>query len=99
MKKRTATPGRAITVKHAVPSYYSGYAGRPSCIFKPGMVAIVHCITLKVCVVGEGPVHDRKQEFIVADFVHPDTGAMERVGIDFCNAKAIRGVSHIIAKV
>ena len=93
MDKKTATQGRLITVKHAVPAYYSEYAGRPKMIFKPGMVAMVHAVAPKVRRVVRGPQHDRKLEFIVADYTAPETGKTERVSVHFCNAVAVRKAS------
>lgn len=56
MDKRTATPGRFVTVKHAVPAYYSGYAGRPKMLIKAHLISEIVCNVLLSLLFGVGIV-------------------------------------------
>lgn len=81
--------GDRVTCKHTVEAYYSGYSGNPVWKFEPGMIAVVHCVSLKVSRrkyldPGE-PQYDMKYEFVVADY--DDQGTERRIGLDFCNVR------------
>jgi hypothetical protein len=77
--------GDTVTCKLETPAYYSNYGGRPMLLFKPGMTGVVASIAPKVRKV-KGPGLDGKDDFLVVDYLAPETNAIERVGLDFCNA-------------
>lgn len=83
-------PGTKITCKHAVRAYYSDYAGMPTIPFEPGTVATVVAIAPKVRIAGDDPlIYDQSDEFIVADFYSPVTRKLERVSLNFVNARRV----------
>jgi hypothetical protein len=85
---RKVKPGDRVTCQLAVEAYYSRYAGRPRVEFRPGMVGVVASLAPKVRLV-DGPGHDRRGLFAVVDYVAPETGAVERVGLNLCNCVPI----------
>lgn len=89
MKPKDAKPGALVTCLHAVEAYYSGYAGNPKCLFEPGMVGEIVDTAPKVCIMGEPPVYDKRDIRLVVDFRHPELG-IQRVSLNFCNAKAVK---------
>lgn len=82
-------PGDTVTPRYPVPAYYSGYAGRPVCLFEPGIRGTVASIAPKVRISGAAPTHDRKPDFLVVDFVHPQHG-QQRASLNFCNVEVLR---------
>lgn len=80
--------GSIVTCRHAVPAYYSEYAGLPKMEFLPGMRGEVKAIAPKVCIKASDKTHDSKDTFLVVDFYHPECGE-QRVGLNFCNAKRL----------
>jgi hypothetical protein len=84
INQATPAPGDTVTCKVPMEAHYSGYAGNPEMLFKPGMVGTVASIAAKVCIMdGEG--YDDKEDFVVVDFQCPETKRRERVGLNFCN--------------
>ena len=76
--------GDKVTCLIAQAAYYSNYGGKPKMVFSPGMVGIVANIVPKVRMVkGE----DRKPDFLVVDFLCPETNCIERVGLHFSNCR------------
>ena len=87
-KKSDPKPGDRVTCLLPEPAYYSGYGGRPEMIFRPGMVGTVKSVAPKVCIVS-GPGRDRRPDFLVVDYEAPETGKVERVGLNYANAKKV----------
>lgn len=87
MTARKWGEGDLVTCLHRVPAYGSGRGGRPEIWFRPGMTGRVAHVAPKVRIAGEPPIHDRREEFLVVDFFCEETGRMERVGLNFCNAR------------
>lgn len=78
-------PGDRVTCKVEMPAYYSGYAGNPVMVFKPGMEGVVTSIAPKVrkC---KGPGFDGKDDFLVVRYTAPESNKTEQVSLNFCNA-------------
>lgn len=85
--KSIYTPGTRVTCLHAVEAYYSDYGGNPKFVFSPGMEGVVASIAPKVRLMGEPPIYDRRDEFVVVDY--KDNGETRRVGLNFCNIKRV----------
>lgn len=83
--------GDLVTCKVAVPAYYSDCYGNPRMTFEPGMTGVVVAISPKVCVVS-GESSDRRQHFLVVDFLLPPHGT-QRTGLNFCNAVKTKEIS------
>jgi hypothetical protein len=80
-----------VTCKHEVHAYYSAYGGNPAIVFKPGMVAeVVYADSPKVCIVGEPPIYDRRKTSLVCDYLAPETGRIQRVSLNYCNAELVK---------
>lgn len=78
-------PGDRITVHYPTTAYYAEQV-----LLEPGMVGTVVAIAPKARIVGAPPVHDRHDEFLVVDFLHPETGQKYRTSVNFCNAKKVK---------
>ena len=87
-KKSDPKPGDRVTCLHPEPAYYSGYGGRPEMIFRPGMVGTVKSVAAKVRIVS-GLGKDGRDTFLVVDYEAPDTGKVERVGLNYANAMKV----------
>jgi len=73
-------------------AYYSGYAGNPEMIFKPGMVGTVGAVVPKVRRVRRkylNPAYDNRPYFLAVDYDCPVTKQVQRVALNFCNAKKV----------
>lgn len=86
-------PGDAVTCLHELEAYGSDYGPNKGTkiVFKPGDQGVVISIAPKVRIVkvpGD-PRFDGKDEFLVVDY-QDSQGKVQRVGLDFCNAKALK---------
>ncbi len=87
MAKNDPKVGDVVTCKHEVEAHYSGFNGNPRWMFTPGTPGTVAAIVPKVRIVGGSPIHDRRDMFLVVDYVCLETQGIRRVGLNFCNAR------------
>ena len=87
--------GDIVTCKVAVECYNYWYYKRShgrEVLFEPGMPGVVVAVAPKVRIVRDGARTDRKETFLVVDFV-TESGT-ERVGLNWCNAVVVQKGSN-----
>lgn len=89
MKKEQPQIGDKVTCKLEQYAYYSNYGGNPVLIFKPGMIGVVVSIAPKVSKI-KGSRFDNKDDFLVVDYIAPETNRIERVGLDYINVVVVK---------
>jgi hypothetical protein len=82
--------GMRVTVREPQDAYYSGYAGRPSCAFEPGMVGTIASVDNPYVRRSRG----RSESFACVDFLYPTLaqsgeGFEWRAGVDPKNLVAL----------
>lgn len=82
--------GVRVTCLHELHGYYSQYAGSPKTVFSPGMVGVVSSVAPKVRIVGNPPLNDQYDWFVVVDYACPLTERTQRVALNFCNVKILK---------
>jgi hypothetical protein len=68
--------GMRCTVRESEEAYYSGYGGRPSCAFEPGMIGVIASVDNPYVRRTRG----RSESFACVDFLHPH---LAQSGTDF----------------
>ena len=94
-RKKDVQVGMQVTCKQAEESYYSDYAGSPTCFFEPGDVGTVAAVEVPY-------VTGRDRTFVCVDFYKEGIvynaahgGSPWRVGLDYSNIRIVSNGSSI----